>query len=135
MSETTIVALSVTSGVFLLMFVTLVKYNVDAAIKMWGLLGVLLAAITSHYFTNQANKTQIAGLQDSNKAVKLALSKAVEKARYANNIITNFTKGTDGINWVVKIPNNERDKLIKKFSNASIKLQEIGKLENTTRDN
>jgi len=138
MSETSIVALFVAGGVFLVLIITLVKYNVDAAIKMWGVLGVLLAAITSHYFTDQSNKVYIAKLQDSNKAIKLALNNAKVKAAYVNEIVSPFAtslKGEKGMIWKVVKSKNERKKFISEFNSASNKLQEIGSIDVTSLDN
>jgi hypothetical protein len=132
MSETTIVALAVAGGVFLVLIITLIKYNVDAAIKMWGVLGVLLAAITSHYFTDQANKDQVAQLQQSNKKVKLALSQAVEKASYVSSIVSPFAyafEGKGGVMWAPPESENARMVLASDFIDASVKLGEIGILK------
>lgn len=67
MSEATIVALVIMIGVFLTMIVTIIKSGPEAAIKMWGVMGALtgvaFGAITSFYFTTEANQNEIAALK------------------------------------------------------------------------
>ncbi|MDP3013737.1 MAG: hypothetical protein Q8M92_05800, partial [Candidatus Subteraquimicrobiales bacterium] len=80
MSEATIVALAILVGVFVIMIITILKSGIEAAIKMWGVMGALtgvaFGAITSFYFTNTINQQEIRQEKAKTASVELALSNA-----------------------------------------------------------
>jgi hypothetical protein len=63
MSDATIVAIVILTGVFILMAITIWKSGIDAAVQLWGVMGALtgvaFGAITSFYFTNKINQNEI----------------------------------------------------------------------------
>lgn len=78
MTNQTIIALAIFSMVFLLMLTTLLKHGVDAAVKMWGVMGALtgvaFGAITTYFFTNATHQAE---LKESVARIETAEAKAV----------------------------------------------------------
>ena len=78
MSEATIIAITILLGVFILMGVTLYKFGIDAALKLWAgmgaLTGMAFGAITSYYFTKASTDQQIAALQSDIESKKVLLA-------------------------------------------------------------
>lgn len=63
MNDSTIIALSILAGIFLIMTISVVKHGVDDSLKLWGglgaLTGIALGGITSFYFTKNINENEI----------------------------------------------------------------------------
>jgi len=95
MNDATIIAVIILVGVFVLIAITIVSAGVEAAIKLWGIMGALtgvaFGAITSYYFTNKSNQQEIRQAQDQKQAAVLALNKAVSKAAQANEFVASLT--------------------------------------------
>ena len=64
MDNTTLVAIIILVGIFGLMAIVLLKWGVDAALKIWGVLGVVLGAIVSFYFTDRVKETEVAQVSE-----------------------------------------------------------------------
>lgn len=143
MSETTIVALVILGGVFVVMSITIYMHGPEAAIKMWGVMGALtgvaFGGITSFYFTNKSSQQEISQVRAEKAAVELKLSNAATYAVDVNKIVSPWVSALKGeqtsasfpINTklVRSIPEGERAVLADRFERATMKLQEINKLQ------
>lgn len=73
MDNTTIIAIVIFAGVFVLMVVTIIKDGVQGAIKLWSVMGALtgiaFGSITSYYFTNKSNQQIV---QKANASAEMA---------------------------------------------------------------
>jgi hypothetical protein len=80
MSESTLIAVIVLVGIFFMLALTIIKYGIDGAIKIWGLLGVGFGAIISFYFSNQVKNREVAAISAQSQAeVALINQKAATK--------------------------------------------------------
>lgn len=72
--QATIIAVVMLVGVFVLVGVALFKGGVEAALKLWGVMGeptgVGFGAITSFYFTGAVNQRQISQINEQKEAVQ-----------------------------------------------------------------
>lgn len=91
MDNATVIAIVILIGVFVLMIVTIIKSGVDAAIKLWGVMGALtgvaFGAITSFYFTNKINRQEIQSAYLQKEKAVMALNDAAQKAEEANRFV------------------------------------------------
>lgn len=91
LDNATIVAVVILIGVFALMAVTIIKSGIDAAIKLWGVMGALtgltFGAITSYYFTDKSNQQEIQHANSQKIKAELALDNAALKANEANKLL------------------------------------------------
>ena len=146
MSDATIVAIVILIGVFFIMAITIIKAGIEAAIKMWGVMGALtgvaFGAITSFYFTNQANQNHIAQLKSENASFELALSSAVDNAQAANEFFIPLTATLTEKNVMPEsypvtakvlaaLPEDEFSELASQFQETSLKLENIKNLKST----
>ena len=140
MSEPTIIAVLILAGVFILMAVTILKSGVEAAIKMWGVMGALtgvaFGAITSYYFTDKAYQQKFVQLKSENQEVRLVLANAKAQAAEAGKVLAQFTNTLGGekdvskgvpswANYTKSLPEKERIDLINKFTAATKNLENI----------
>jgi hypothetical protein len=140
MSETTVVALVILVGVFVLMSITVLKAGVDAAIKMWGVMGaitgVAFGAITTYYFSDQVRKREIASIERTVTQLQTALASTTKKATDAENLVTPFYAAFRGdkasgtafpvsFNLTESIPSGERKVLTERLQQATKLLGEI----------
>lgn len=58
-NETTLIALVILGGIFMLMSVAIFKGGIDGAIRIWSVLGVLCGAIVSFYFSGKLNDAEV----------------------------------------------------------------------------
>lgn len=151
MDNPTIVAVVILSGVFVLLAITILKAGVDAAIKLWGVMGALtgvaFGAITSFYFTNKLNQQEIQQANLQKESAVLALNNAALKAAEANKFVTPFAMVLKGnlkpynsspisAEWLAAIPEQERADLANKVEKASAELKDIHVLkEKITQEN
>ena len=74
MNDATVIAAILLCGMFLIIIVTILKYGVDAALKLWtgmgAITGVALGSIITFYFTNQTNQEITADLEMTNTVVE-----------------------------------------------------------------
>ena len=68
MSESTLIAVVVLVGIFLMLALTIIKYGIDGSIKIWSLLGVGFGAIISFYFSNQFKNSEVAAISAQSRA-------------------------------------------------------------------
>ncbi len=140
MDATTLVAMLILGGIFLLMTVTLVKYGVESAIKLWGgmgaLTGVAFGSIISYYFTSKSNEQEIRKAQGETHAAISALRNAQQTAAEVNNEITQFVSALRGNNMstqvntdkkqiINSIPLRETASIVNRLEKASVKLSTI----------
>lgn len=96
LDNATIVAVVILVGVFVLMAVTIIKSGIDAAIKLWGIMGALtgvtFGAITSYYFTDKSNQHEIQHANSQKIKAELALDNAALKASEANKLLIPVAK-------------------------------------------
>jgi len=96
LDNATIVAVVILVGVFVLMAVTIIKSGIDAAIKLWGVMGALtgvaFGAITSFYFTDRSYQQEIQQAKSQKINAELALDNAAFKASEANKLLMPVAK-------------------------------------------
>lgn len=142
MDNATIVAVVILIGVFVLMAITIFKAGIEAAVKLWGVMGALtgvaFGAITSYYFTNKSNQHEIQQVQLQKDAAVLALNNASLKAAEANRFIGNLALALKGdkapgnlatTKYLFSIPEHERIELAGKAEQASAQLKDIHALK------
>jgi hypothetical protein len=150
MSDTTIVAIVILGGVFLVMSMAIFKAGVEGAVKVWSVMGALtgvaFGSITSFYFTNESNQQEIRQAKLEKNTMVLALADVANKADEANKFFTSFAAelknekksisapeksisapGRDKI--ISSISEDERTQLIARIEHASKQLNEISKLQ------
>ena len=139
MNDATIIAIVILGGVFILMLVTVVKHGVEAAAKLWSVMGALtgvaFGAITSFYFTNKANQFEIRQALLQKKAAIEALDTASKRAVEANTIVMPIAAALKGepegspsflsTKAVSSIPPHERAELTKQVDQVSTHLHFI----------
>lgn len=100
MSDATIVAVVILVGVFVLMSITILRYGVDGAVRLWGIMGALtgvaFGGITSFYFTNKYNQQEIRQAKAEKKNLELALYIATVKAGEANKYVSSIASVLEG---------------------------------------
>lgn len=142
MDNATIVAIVILVGVFALMAITIFKAGIEAAVKLWGVMGALtgvaFGAITSYYFTNKSNQLEIQQAQLQKEAAVLALNNASLKAAEANRFVGNLVLALKGektqgnfasTKYLFAIPERERVELAGKAEQASTQLKDIHALK------
>lgn len=131
MNDATIVALIILVGVFILIGITIVSAGVEAAIKLWGIMGALtgvaFGAITSYYFTNKSNQHEIRQAQDQKQAAVLALNKAASKAGEINGFVTSLTSALK--ERIVKVHDKAARDISSDNKKSSLPTLEIGDVE------
>lgn len=143
MSDTTIVAVVILGGVFLVMSMAIFKAGVEGAVKIWSVMGALtgvaFGSITSFYFTNESNQQEIRQAKLEKNTMVLALADVANKADEANKFFASFAAelknekksisapGRDKI--ISSISEDERTQLIARIEHASKQLNEISKLQ------
>lgn len=140
MSEPTIIALAMLFFVFCLMAIALFKLGIEAAVKMWSVMGALtgvaFGGITTYYFADQTYKEQIAQLETENSSFQQALASVNTTAIEAKKFVAPFAatlRGENGISvtypiaasYANSLPQEERIKLLMKFTETTNKLAEI----------
>lgn len=143
MSDATLVALTILGGVFLLMSITIAKDGVDAAIRMWGVMGALtgvaFGAITSYYFTKDAANEQLNALNSEKKRIEALLASVSREAKEARELVVPVYAGLKGdqstpygypgqINYAKGLSSDEQRTLIEAFTEATSKLDNIDAL-------
>ena len=82
MNDATVIAAIILCGMFLIIIVTILKYGVDAALKLWtgmgAITGVALGSIITFYFTNQTNREITADLEMTNTVVERVVERINE---------------------------------------------------------
>lgn len=142
MSDTTIVAVVILGGVFLVMSITIFKAGVDGAVKIWSVMGALtgvaFGSITSFYFTNESNQQEIRQAKLEKNAMEFALANVATKAAEANKFVTSFaeelkseksTSSPLSSKNISFIPEDERARLAAKAEHALIQLNDIRELQ------
>lgn len=85
MADTTVIALAILGGVFIILIAALFKQGVDGAIKLWNVMGALtgvgFGSIITYYFADQKHQTEIANLQTQVSAAQSALMDAGNTVR------------------------------------------------------
>lgn len=144
MDNTTIVATVILVGVFVLMALAIVKSGIDAAVRLWGVMGALtgvaFGGITSYYFTNQSNQNEIQQAQLQSRAAAVALDNASQKAAEANKLVESLAaalKGEKtsssspiGARLLARLPESDKAELASKIEQASTQLKDIHALKN-----
>lgn len=139
MDNTTIVATVILVGVFVLMAITIMKAGIEAAVKLWSVMGALtgvaFGGITSYYFTNKSNQQEIQQAQLQKEAAILALNNASLKAAEANKLVGLLASALKGektpssfpisTKLLSSIPEPERIELTDKVEQASTQLKDI----------
>ena len=91
MSESTIVALAILILVFVTIIASIMKGGIEAAIKMWSVMGALtgvaFGAITTYYFTDQIRKTEVAALEEKATRLTAALARVNVNAGEAQSAL------------------------------------------------
>lgn len=144
MDNTTVVAVVILVGVFLLMAITIFKAGIEAAVKLWSVMGALtgvaFGSITSYYFTNKSNQAEIRRAQLEKEAVVLALSNASLKAAEANKFVGTWAAALKGektplsglsTKYLLAIPERERAELAVKADETVTQLEDIQSLKFT----
>ena len=144
MDNPTIVAVVILVGVFLLIGISIIKGGVEAAIKLWSVMGALtgvaFGAITSFYFTNKLNQHEIQQANLQKETAVLALNNAALKAAEANKFVTPFAMVLKGelkpsasfpfsAKLLSSIPDQERAELTTKVENAAAQLKDIHEMK------
>ena len=87
MSEPTIVALSILGLVSLLMTLSLLRFGIDEAIRLWSVMGavtgVAFGSITTYYFADKNRQAQVASYESKVSGLQTALADAKSKAALA----------------------------------------------------
>ena len=145
LDNATIVAVVILVGVFLLMAVTIIKSGIDAAIKLWGIMGALtgvtFGAITSYYFTDKSNQQEIQQANSQKIKAELALDNAALKASEANKLLIPVANALQkesepsafssvrGKELFPSITTQEQAVLVAEIEKASANLREINALK------
>lgn len=91
MSDTTVIAVVILAGVFLLMAITILKGGVEAAVRMWGVMGALtgvaFGSITSYYFTSAVKREQVASIEAEKASIEAKLASATDDASKARSLL------------------------------------------------
>lgn len=98
MQDTTLIALLLIGGVFLVTIITVIKHqDVDSAIKMWSVMGVAVGGVCGYYFGDNQNKQQLVSLQatvSSQEELITSLKDSKKEKRFApfnfGEIITEY---------------------------------------------
>ena len=89
MSEPTIVALSILGLVSLLMTISLLRFGIDEAIRLWSVMGavtgVAFGSITTYYFADKNRQAQVASYESKVSGLQTALADAKSKAALAQS--------------------------------------------------
>lgn len=133
MDSTTIVAVIILLGVFILMGITLYIHGIEAAVKLWSVMGTLtgvaFGSITSFYFTNKLNRQEIQQANLQKELATQALNNATTKANEVNKIAIAFaTQLKEEKQPLSNIPPDDRVKLANNFETISAKLDDISQL-------
>lgn len=142
MDNATIVAVVILVGVFVLMGITIFAAGIEAAVKLWSVMGALtgvaFGAITSYYFTNKSNQHEIQQAQLQKEAAVLALNNASLKAAEANKFVGTLALALKGektsaifpsTKYLFSIPERERVELAGRAEQASTQLKDIHALK------
>lgn len=131
MTDATIVAIVILAGVFLVLIVTIAREGVEAAIKIWNIMGALtgvaFGAITSFYFTKAVTEQKIAQLEEKNKAAEVAFSSALQKTETANEHLRTVASTLEEGK---QLPKEERERILFSINQASQDLNWIEGAEN-----
>lgn len=147
MADTTIIAILILAGVFVITLATIFKEGHEAAIKMWGVMGALtgvaFGSITSYYFTKEKYNSEIAALKSQQSEAALALNTAAERAKYLDvqmSSIKAVLKGEVPLNGQsavhnasLFIPEPQKSVLIEKLDENSKILQAIQTMQDATK--
>lgn len=140
MSDTTIVAVVILGGVFLLMGITVIKGGIEAAVKMWGVMGALtgvaFGSITSYYFTNMVKNQEVAAVSAEKAEIETQLASATADASKARELVLPVYSALRGdpkfaatypasYDFVANLPKDERDNLAARFSTSDTLLKSI----------
>lgn len=136
MSDTTIVAVVILGGVFLVMLAAIFKSGIDGALKLWNVMGALtgvaFGGITSFYFQQQ----QISQLKTDNQILSSSLEKAAFNASEATRMVSSIQTALKGevntdetsLRLSDFIPKNEKEELTKRLTQTSTRLSYIADL-------
>lgn len=130
MADATFIAAIILCGVFIILIVAILKSGIEGAIKMWNVMGALtgvaFGAITSFYFTNQINQSEISSLKSTTLEVVSAFNAVSKKAEDANRKILSFepiVRNND--NPFISIPKDKAERFVKELESTSNDLKEI----------
>lgn len=144
MSESTIIALVILVCVFLTIALTTIKAGVDAAIKMWSVMGALtgvaFGAMTTYYFTDRVKRMEVAAVRSELTHTQAALYQATSKASDAEGLVTPFYSALSGEQtssalfpesaWLAaNLPDAERLELAARLERTTDLLNQIQELQ------
>lgn len=144
MTESTIIALAILVLVFFTIAITILKVGVDAAIRLWSVMGALtgvaFGAITTYYFTDQVRKREVAELTTRADSLETALTQATIKAADAKTLVSPFYSalaGTTAASFelpviekaAATIPAAERNALAERLQHTTKLLEQIQELQ------
>lgn len=144
MTESTIIALVILVLVFFTMTITILKAGVEAAIRIWSVMGALtgvaFGAITTFYFTDQVRKQEVAALTTRATSLETALTQANVKATDAKTLVSQFYSALAGrtpasfefpviAKAAATIPAAERNELAERLQHTTELLEQIQELQ------
>lgn len=101
MSDPTIVAVVMLAGVFLMLSLTIVRYGVSEAAKLWNLMGALtgvgFGAIITYYFADKSHTQEVRALESGLQTSQLALHSALQ-ARQEIDTVSSTLSQAGGLN-------------------------------------
>lgn len=99
MSETTIIALVIIGGVFVVMSITILKAGIDAAIKLWSVMGALtgiaFGSITTFYFADRSHQQEIRQVQGNKEAVERVLDTTLKQVENSSKQLSQYASGLE----------------------------------------
>ena len=140
MQDTTLIALTILGGVFVIMVTALHKSGVEGALKMWNgmgaLTGVAFGAIISFYFTSQLNDGEVQVLKNEVQIKEVALKSVVANARNIENSFASTIsalsndqpakiRSLDGSLWEPNLSTTDRKNFELLFNSVKKDLSEI----------
>jgi hypothetical protein len=146
MLDSTIVALVILGGVFVLMSITILKGGVEAAIRLWTVMGALtgiaFGSITTHFFTNRALKQEIMQANEEKAALGTALTTVSEKAEAAKFELGQLSASIRSVQSPSSVhrsprssrsiasvpPQGSSDRLSERLEDVTSRMDEISKL-------
>ena len=115
-NETTLIALVILGGIFMLMSVAIFKGGIDGAIRIWSVLGVLCGAIVSFYFSGKLNDAEVR-LKDAQINVAVESLRVVQAKKNADaldlqNVLNNFKNNRNQIPIEEILQKNNENKIL-----------------------
>lgn len=144
MSDTTIVALVIIGGVFVMMSITILKAGIDAAIKLWSVMGALtgiaFGSITTFYFADKSHQQEIRQVQGSKEAIQRVLDTTMNQVENSSKELSQYASGIESEqkmalerpvrdrNGVLFPPASSNTRTVEVLQKASRQLAEISKM-------